>query len=97
LPNISYDLHVPLVVYKEPMQEALRWAEKARCDAIHVRTLYGNLVDLGGTRIRDPKMTRRSDPFPDGPWLSSSDETFRSIIEPVLRYQFPDKCDYEKG
>lgn len=97
LRDISYDLHVPLIVHKEPMREALRWAEKARCDAIHTRTLYGNLADLGGTMIRDPKMSRRSDAFPDGPWLSSSDDTFRSVIEPVLRYEFPDKCDYEKG
>ena len=97
LKDISYDLHVPLIVYKEHMREALRWADKARCDAIHTRTLYGNLVPLGGTMIADPKMPRRSAPFPTGPWLSSGDDTFRSVIEPVLRYLFPDKCNYEKG
>lgn len=97
LPSISYDLHVPLIVHKEPMREAIRWAEKAKCDAVHVRTLYGNLADLGGTPIRDPKMTRRSAPFPEGPWLSSSNDTFRSSIEPVLRYLFPEKCNYERG
>lgn len=97
LGSISYDLHVPLIVHKEPMREALRWAEKARNDAIHTRTLYGNLADLGGTFIADPKMSRRSAPFPEGPWLSSSDDTFRSSVEPVLRYLFTEKCQYEKG
>lgn len=97
LKDISYDLHAPLIVYKEQMREALRWAEKAGCDAIHTRTLYGNLVPLGGTVIADPKMSRRSAPFPTGPWLSSGDDTFRSSIEPVLRYLFPEKCNYEKG
>jgi len=97
LKDISYDLHVPLIVYKEPMREALRWADKAACDAIHTRTLYGNLVDLGGDAIADPKMSRRSAPFPEGPWLSSGDDTFRSTIEPVLRYLFTEKCNYEKG
>lgn len=97
LKDISYDLHAPLIVYKEQMREALRWADKARCDAIHVRTLYGNLVPLGGEIMADPKMSRRSAPFPTGPWLSSGDDTFRSTIEPVLRYLFTEKCDYERG
>lgn len=96
LKDISYDLHAPLIVHKEPMREALRWAEKAQNDAIHTRTLYGNLADLGGTQIADPKMMRRSDPFPRGSWLSSSDDTFRSAVEPVLRYLFPDKSIYER-
>ena len=97
LKTVSYDLHVPLIVYKEPMREALRWAEKARCDAVHTRTLYGNLVPLGGDMIADVKMSRRSAPFPTGPWLSSSADTFRSAVEPVLRYLFPDPSNYEKG
>jgi hypothetical protein len=41
-------------------------------------------------------MLRRSDPFPAGAWLSSSDDTFRSTVEPVLRYLFADKSPYEK-
>jgi hypothetical protein len=95
--GLSYDLHAPLIVHKEPMREALRWATKAKNDAVHVRTLYGNLADLGGIQIRDPKMMKRSSPFPEGPWLSSSDDTFRSSVEPVLRYLFTDKSDYERG
>jgi hypothetical protein len=97
LESISYDLHVPLIVHKEQMREAIRWADKARCDAVQARTLYGNLVPLGGTPITDVKMSRRSAPFPEGPWLSSSDDTFRSVVEPVLRYLFPEKCNYERG
>lgn len=94
--GLSYDLHAPLIVHKEPMRDALRWAEKAKCDAVHTRTLYGNLADLGGAETHDPKMMRRSGPFPAGPWLSSGDDTFRSAIEPVLRYLFPDKSVYER-
>ena len=96
--SISYDLHAPLIVYKAEMREAIRWANTfSRVDAIHVRTLYGNIVDLGGTTILDPKISRRSAPLPTGPWLSCSDETFRSTVEPILRYEFPDKSYYEKG
>lgn len=92
---VSYDLHVPLVVYKDQMKEALRLTEKIQNAAIHIRTIYGNIDPLGGVEIEDPKMLRRSDPFPQGPWLSSSDDSFRSAVEPVLRYLFPDPSPHE--
>lgn len=94
----SYDLHTPLIVYKSDMREALRIADKLTVDAAHLRTIYGNIAFEGaGTIYNDPKVLRRSDPFPRGPWLSSSDNTFLSTVEPVLRYLFPDPCIYEKG
>lgn len=94
---VSYDLHVPLVIHKAEMRAALRVAKKAKSDAIHLRSLYGNLAELGGTRIEDPKLHRPTDPFPEGPWMSSSSSTFRSTVEPVLRYLFPDPSIYERG
>lgn len=93
---LFYDLHVPIVVWKDVMEEALKIASRAREDAVHVRTIYGNLLREEGVTIEDPKMHRRTDKFPTGPWLSSSDGTFRSAVEPVLRYLFPDPCPYEK-
>lgn len=94
----SYDLHVPMVVFKDVMREALQLAEKVRTDAVHLRTIYGNL-QFGGAGVTyvDPKVLRRNDPFPRGPWMSSSPDTFRSTVEPVLRYLFPDPSIYEKG
>lgn len=94
---VSYDTHLPLPIHKAEMREALRWAKSARVDAVHLRTLYGALADLGGIAHVDPKLMRRSDPFPAGKWLSSGDDTFRSTVEPVLRYLFPEKSPYEKG
>lgn len=93
---LSYDLHAPLLVHKAEMREALRWASRAQTHAVHVRTFYGNLANLGGVETPDPKVMRRSGPFPEGPWLSSSDETFRSTVEPVLRYLFPHPSIYER-
>jgi len=93
---MSYDSHLPLVVHKAEMLEALRWVREARTDAIHLRTMYGAIADLGGVEYPDPKLMRRSAPFPRGAWLSSGDDTFRSTVEPVLRYLFPDKSHYEK-
>ena len=93
---MCYDVHLPLVVHKAAMQEALRLAKKVAADAVHLRTLYGALSGLEGVEHHDPKMMRRSSPFPRGAWLSSSDDTFRSTVEPVLRYLFPDKSPYER-
>lgn len=93
---VSYDTHLPLIVHKDPMREALRWAHNARADSIHTRTLYGAIAGLGGVEVPDPKLMRKGNPFPLGAWLSSGDDTFRSTVEPVLRYLFPDKSPYEK-
>lgn len=92
----SYDTHLPLIIHKVEMLEALRWAREARTDAVHLRTLYGTIMNFGGVEHPDPKIMRRSDPFPRGAWLSSGDDTFRSTVEPVLRYLFPDASPYEK-
>ncbi len=92
---VSYDTHLPLIVHKTEMLSALRWAKEARTDAIHLRTLYG--VWIGNSvEHPDPKIMKKSGPFPEGAWLSSGDDTFRSTVEPVLRYLFPDKSHYEK-
>jgi hypothetical protein len=93
---MSYDVHLPLIIHKTEMREALRLAKAVRTDAVHLRSLYGAIAGLGGVEHRDPKMMRRSDPFPRGAWLSSGNDTFRSTVEPVLRYLFPDKSPYEK-
>lgn len=93
---MSYDVHLPLVIHKKAMLEALRMAKNIHADAIHLRTLYGAIAGLDGIQHEDPKMMRRTDPFPSGDWLSSGNDTFRSTVEPVLRYLFPEKSPYEK-
>lgn len=93
---LSYDLHVPIVVDKREMEEALRLSKGVKTDAIHLRSIYGNLAEIGGLAVDDPKLLRRGDLFPRGPWLSSGPDTYRSTVEPVLRYLFPDSSTYER-
>ena len=92
--HLSYDAHLPLIVHKDEMMHALRDASKLNIDAVHTRTLYGNRIG-GGVYHPDPKMMSRSQAFPRGAWLSSSSNTFPGMIEPVLRYIFPDPSIYE--
>src|SRR5262245_30736090 len=93
---MSYDLHMPLIVHKAEMLEAIRLVKATHSGVIHLRTIYGVTACLGGVGYVDPKMYRRNEPFPHGPWLSSSPESFRYAVEPVLRYLFPEPCCYER-
>lgn len=91
-----FSVHLPMVIQKAEMLMALGWAKDAHADAVHLRTLCGNLMDRESVQHHDPKMLNRRDPFPDGPWLSSEDSVFRSTIEPVVRYIFPLPSIYEE-
>lgn len=95
---VSYENHIPMIIHKEVMRSAVRVVQRLKMGEFsHLRTLYGNMADLGGVEAPDVKMVRRSDPFPKGPWLSSGDATFRATVEPVLRYLFPDLSPYERN
>ena len=74
---LSYDLHVPLLVYKEHMRKAISLRDRIR---YHWRTVYGNLAELGGIRIQDVKI-RNGDPYKrqeyrEWPLVSTSDAVF---------------------
>jgi hypothetical protein len=93
---LSFDHHQPLIIHKEPMLEALRIVSKFRQTAAHLRTVYGERAGLEGITVPDAKILRRKDPFPEGPWLSSRDSTYRGCVEPILRYMFPTPGKFEQ-
>jgi hypothetical protein len=78
-----YDLHTPLLIHKATMLRALELAATLHAFAPHVRTLYGNLAQLGGRPMRDPKITRKIGRR-TGAWLSSEEMSFRDAVEPQL-------------
>lgn len=87
-PHFSYDLHVPLIVHKEPMLHALSILSEVRHPQPHKRTLYGNIAALEGKYSRDPKVTSPRAELPT-PWVSSSDATFTSCVLPLLGLDEP--------
>jgi hypothetical protein len=90
-----YEVHVPLVIHKAAMLEALTVARSLPTRAPHKRTIYGNLAGLGGHEVPDPKVSRQNSNRPAGPWMSSDDTGFRPLVLPILTTLFPNPCRYE--
>lgn len=94
---LSFELHVPLPVYKVAMLAALE--RRGSIHRYHNRTVYGALAGLEGRTIPDPKvydvddLTMLDEP---GPWLSTSDSTFKLVL-PYLARRFPRRSPYELG
>lgn len=95
-PLLSYELHAPLLVRKQPMADVLEMRGKQDC--YHLRTVYGNLVRLGGKATADVKVYRNTaDDFTAWPMVSTSDMLFRyGKVGRWLRSLFPDRSQYER-
>lgn len=89
---LSYELHVPLVVHKAPMMEAITLGADLTC--WHKRTAYGAIANLGGTYTEDVKAYQWAEHMPSGPWFSTNDRTFRGYSD-RLHATFPQHCEYE--
>lgn len=95
-PLLSYELHAPLVVHKASMLKALDLGRGL--PVLHKRTLYGNLIRLGGDQVEDVKVKTLTDPGPAGVFVSTTDATFaHGKVGERIRAAFPDPCRYERG
>ncbi len=94
---LSYELHMPLYVYKPEMLEALEVYNKSNLPNLHKRTLYGNMVGLGGISIPDNKIVFEGVEWDrDCTWISTSDKSFREYrVGKWVQEKFPEKSFYE--
>jgi hypothetical protein len=93
---LCYDLHVPMVMNKKLLSEALNTKKLWR-------STYGNLNNIGGETIDDVKVYSLIGPEPridylnsDLPFLSTQDDTFEEVKNNLLHELFPNKSQYEK-
>ena len=95
---LSYELHVPMPVYRDTMLDAIRYGAGAGVRVLHKRTLYGNLAGLAGDAMDDVKVCRQHpDWSPDWPVLSTDDASFeRAEVGRWIRARFPEPCRYER-
>ncbi|WP_225846894.1 hypothetical protein [Streptomyces sp. HPF1205] len=94
---LSYELHVPMPMSKTRARETLEAGQ--RLQLLHKRTLYGNLHQVGGRQIFDPKVLTRSPRFPhNAPFLSTAPDTFAAgSVGQFIRRQFAAPGPYEAG
>ena len=93
---LSYELHIPMLVHREGMLKALELGTGIH--GMHNRTMYGNLMKIGGMQSNDFKVYNndRNIDFDALSFLSTSDRTFR--YHPAGKYllsRFPEPSVYE--
>ena len=94
---LDYELHVPMVFEKAKFREALR-------HGVAIRSLYGNIYQVGGVQTGDVKYHRFQYGGPEpydienrtSPFLSTSDGTFRIVHNRLLKKLFRDPSPYEQ-
>lgn len=97
-PVLNYAVHVPMVINREKMVAALRKAGTG-IRALHRRTLYGNLYDVGGEHVEDVIVPHRRGVWkPDAIWATSNDAVFaQGDFGRAIRAHFPDPSPYEES
>jgi hypothetical protein len=94
---LDYELHVPMIMEKKKLQKVLKLSGLWR-------SVYGNVFNVGGVKIRDVKVYDKKNKFYansydinnlEFDYLSSNDDSFEMIKEMVLEEMFPNKTGYE--
>ena len=92
LTTIDYAIHVPLLVDRAKMLEAI----EAFPTCPMFRSLYGNYANIGGVQRKDVKINDVAT-VPDETLdlLSSSDKSIHGEVGRFLAERFPEPCRYE--
>ena len=93
----SYETHCPMVIEKLGMQLALSIGQGIH--GMHNRTMYGNLMEVGGTETSDFKIyrTEKESAYKQWPYISTSDRTFHyHHAGRYIREMFSKPGPYEK-
>ena len=93
---LDWDVHAPMTLDREGLTRTLAFVADTRAGHTHKRTVYGTLAGLTGpTWEHDVKVRRRGEPWPGGPWLSTSDATYR-LLAGRLHVLLPEPSPWER-
>lgn len=90
LPTRCYELHLPMVFNKEKLRATLSFHLNG------VRSIYGNMY-YEGNEIPDCKVFKIGQPLPEGPFFSTSDQTWKYYIGDIIKEKFPEQSKYERS
>lgn len=85
-----YELHIPMVYNKDKLRAALKEFPGLN----GVRSIYGNMY-YKGNRIPDCKVFKYDQPLPEGPFLSTSDSTWKYYIGDTIKKKFDTPSRFE--
>ena len=94
---LDYELHVPMVMEKKRLEKVLKLSGLWR-------SVYGNIFDVGGVKVRDVKVYNKADKLYNNSYdidnleydyLSSNDDSFETVKEKVLGRKFDQPTIYE--
>jgi hypothetical protein len=94
---LDYELHVPMIMEKNKLKKVLMFSGLWR-------SVYGNIFNVGGIKIKDVKVYEKTNKFyANGydinnlkyDYLSSSDESFEELKKLILSKRFKIKSHYE--
>jgi hypothetical protein len=92
LPTLCYETHAPMLLEPQGVLDALRFDVAPTVRHQVKRSVYGNLLGLGGVQVRDFKTTE----IADRPFISTNETVFaRKPIGAWIRERFPDESPYE--
>ena len=91
--TLNYTLHVPMLFDRKKAIELFNLT-----DFPGFRSLYANYFKIGGTPMKDNKITSLTRKYKDGIYLSTHEHSFKDgEVGKQIRELFPDKCKYERS
>lgn len=96
---LNYELHMPMPMNRTRCLEIWREYRKLGSDKpIQMRSMYGNLCNVGGTEVPDVKIySAEEEPTGEEIYLSSNDDTFtKGTIGRYIMDRFKEPCKYEQ-
>jgi hypothetical protein len=94
---LDYELHVPMVMEKKKLAKIIKLSGLWR-------SVYGNMFDVGGIKIRDVKVYEQRSKFYahsydinnlQYDYISSNDDSFKTIKDFLLEKEFSEKSNCE--
>ena len=94
---LDYAIHVPMPMEKDKLLEVIY-------PELSVRTMYGNIFNVGGEKIQDVKvydqgpLWANSYDYLNGqsPFISSNDNSFKMVYADILKEMLANKTECEK-
>lgn len=92
---LSFELHVPIVVHKQAMSEALVMIRASGIAVAWKRSVYGAIAGLTGDTVQDVKVADPKVAPAIDTWLSTEDQSFLGMAGDAVRERFPSPSPWE--